>query len=222
MLSYLVGLVCFKVFTNWLNDTLTAVSLPPAPTSKLKFSKLKFFVVELVSFGRFFSNLEATKSQKGLIRTVWRSAKQYNTLLSKKLVQKIRWVRWRIILAVKPTFLDQKCGRVFLPHYTIVPSFSVHIHGAKHLHNKKNSRHWLDIAWTLTHFFACASDFDWCCHRRTPRTGITINKYAATFETIIPPFNSGFDYKLIPKGRFIWIVSELVFLSLKQNLIQTR
>ena len=60
------------------------------------------FVIESLSFEWFFEFWKQPKVTGGYVGTVRRLSKQWDTVLTQKLLHKIRRMRWRIIVVKKP------------------------------------------------------------------------------------------------------------------------
>ena len=56
------------------------------------------FVIESLSFEWFFQFWKQLKVTGGYVGTVQRLSKQYDTVFTQKLLHKIRWIRWRVIV----------------------------------------------------------------------------------------------------------------------------
>ena len=122
-------------------------------------------VVEPLSFERHFQFWEPPKVAGSYVGTVRRLAKLYNLVFRQKLLHKLRWMRWRVIVVKKPvtswpetrsfsshgiTQSFQNFNVIFfLDRLTSWSKFVVH----NTLTIEKNNQHWLDMAPTLTCFF---------------------------------------------------------------------
>ena len=60
------------------------------------------FVIESLSFEWFFEFWKQPKVTGSYVGTVRRLSKECDTVFTQKLLQKIRWMRWRIIVMEKP------------------------------------------------------------------------------------------------------------------------
>ena len=60
------------------------------------------FVIESLSFEWFFDFWEHPKVTGGYVGTVRRLLELYNLVFHQKLLHKIRWIRWRVIVVKKP------------------------------------------------------------------------------------------------------------------------
>ena len=102
----------FKVVLIWLNHTLPAV-LPhlKAVLEHRLWNSLQLArritlnsldVVESLSFERHFQFREHPKVAGSYVGTVRRLAKLYNLMFRQKLLHKVQWMRWRVIVVKKP------------------------------------------------------------------------------------------------------------------------
>ena len=60
------------------------------------------FVIESLSFEWFFEFWKQPKVTGGYVGSVRRLSKQCDTVFTQKLLHKIRWMRWRVIVVKKP------------------------------------------------------------------------------------------------------------------------
>ena len=139
----------FEVVPIWLNHALPAV-LPH---------------LKALSFERHFQFWEHPKVAESYVGPVRRLAKLYNLVFRQKLLRKVRWMRWRVIVVKKPvtawpetwsfsshgiTLSFQNFNVIFF--VDCLTSWSKFV-----VHNsftiEKNNQHWLDMAPTLTCFF---------------------------------------------------------------------
>ena len=122
-------------------------------------------VVEPLSFERHFQFREHPKVAGSYVGTVRRLAKLYNLVFRQKLLHKVRWMRWRVIVVKKPVTAWPET-RSFSSHGIIqsfqnfnviffvdrLTSWSKFV-----MHNtftiEKKNQLWLDMAPTLTCFF---------------------------------------------------------------------
>ena len=114
----------FEVIPIWLNHTLPAV-LPHLKADlerrflnglqlarRITLNRLD--VVEPLSFEHHFQFWEHPKVAGRYGGTVRRLAKLHNLVFRQKLLHKVRWMRWRVIMVEKRSTLDQKRS-CFLP-----------------------------------------------------------------------------------------------------------
>ena len=165
----------FEVVPIWLNHTLPAVlphlkavlqrrfwnSLQLARRSTLN----RLDVVEPLSFERHFQFWEHPKVAGSYVGTVQKLAKLYNVVFRQKLLRKVRWMRWRVIVVKKPVTAWLKTRSFsshgitqsfqnfnitfFVDRLTSWSKFVVY----NTLTTEKNNQHRLDMAPTLTCFF---------------------------------------------------------------------
>ena len=101
----------FEVVPIWLNHTLPAV-LPHLKAvlerrfwNGLQLARLftlnRLDVVEPLSFERNFQFWEHPRVAGSYVGTVRRLAKLYNLVFRQKLLHKVRWMRWRVIVVKK-------------------------------------------------------------------------------------------------------------------------
>ena len=122
-------------------------------------------VIEPLSFECHFQFSEHLKVTGSYVGTVRRLEKLYNLVFRQKLLHKVRWMRWRVIVVKKPVTTRPET-RSFSYH-GITQSFqnfnvisfvdSLSSWSKIVMHNtltiEKNKLHWLDMAPTLTCFF---------------------------------------------------------------------
>ena len=158
-------------------------------------------VIEPLSFEHHFQFCEYPKVAGSYVGTVRRLSKQCDTVFTQKLLHKIRWMRWRVIVVKKPV----------TAHRRVIPKILFKI--------------------SQTVVFGIPRSFS---------SSRTVNRRSASIEDrpereslsteVLPPlkrlYHSFIRVLLIqsfPKAFcIIWIVSELVFPSSKQNLVQIR
>ena len=102
----------FEVVPIWLNQTLSAVLphlkavLEPRFWNGLQLARRitlnRLDVVEPLSFERHFQFWEHSKVAGSYVGTVRRLAKLYNLVFRQKLLHRVRWMRWRVIVVKKP------------------------------------------------------------------------------------------------------------------------
>ena len=165
----------FEVVPIWLNHTLPAVLPHLKAVLECRFwnglqlarriTLNRLDVVEPLSFERHFQFWEHPKVAGSYVGTVRRLTKLYNLVFRQKLLHKVRWMRWRVIVAKKLvtawsetrsfsfhgiTQSFQNFNVIFfVDRLTSWSKFVVH----NILTIKKNNQHWLDMAPTLTCFF---------------------------------------------------------------------
>ena len=173
------------------------------------------FVIESLSFVWFFEFWKQPKVTGGYVGTVRRLSKQWDTGFTKKLLHKIRWIRWRVIVVKEPV----------TAHTRVIPKILFKI--------------------SLTVVFGIPRSFSssLTVNRRSPpiasRTrSILYNVFVvegrpereSLSREVRPPLKRLYQsfirillIHLFPKAVcIIWIVSEIVFPSWKQNLMQIR
>ena len=102
----------FEVVPIWLNHTLPAVFPHLKAVLERRFwnglqlarriTLNRLDVVEPLSFERYFQFREYPKVAGSYVGTVQRVAKLYNLVFRQKLLHKVRWMRWRVIVLKKP------------------------------------------------------------------------------------------------------------------------
>ena len=170
----------FAVVLIWLNHTLPAV-LPHLKAvlergfwnglqlaRRITLNRLD--VVKPLSLERHIQFWEHRKVAGSHVGTVQRLAKLYNLVFRQKLLHKVRWMRWRVIVVKKPVIAwpetrsfssygimqtFQKFNVIFFVHHlTFWSKFVVH----NTLTIEKNNQHWLDMAPSLTYYLtACTT-----------------------------------------------------------------
>ena len=60
------------------------------------------FFIESLSFEWFFEFWKQPKETGGYVGSVWSLSKQWDTVFTQKLLHKIRWMHWRVIVVKKP------------------------------------------------------------------------------------------------------------------------
>ena len=112
-LFFIIGRVAsFKLTPTWLNKTAAAM-FPLLETvleltfrDSLEYARRiifnRLFVIESLSFEWFFEFWKQPKVTGGYVGTVRRLSKQCDTVFTQKLLHKMWWKRWRIILVKKP------------------------------------------------------------------------------------------------------------------------
>ena len=122
-------------------------------------------VVEPLALDGHFQFWEHPRVAVSYVGTVRRLAKLCNLVFRQKLLHKVRWMRWRVIVVKKPvttwpetrsfsshgiTQSFQNFNVIFVvDRLTSWSKFVVH----NTLRIEKNNQHWLDMAPTLTSFF---------------------------------------------------------------------
>ena len=112
-LFYIMGRVAsFKVIPTWLNNTVPAMFPLLETVLELtfwnslqlarRFTLNRLDVVEPLSFERHFQFWEHPKVAGSYVGTVRRLSEMYNLLFRQKLLHKIRWMRWCVIVMKKP------------------------------------------------------------------------------------------------------------------------
>ena len=102
----------FKVIPTWLNKTVPVMFPLLETVLELTFRdgleyarRIIFncrFVIESLSFEWFFEFWKQPKVIGGYVGTVRRLSKQCNTMFTQKLLHKIWWMLWRVIVVKKP------------------------------------------------------------------------------------------------------------------------
>ena len=102
----------FEVVLIWLNHTLPAVLPHLKAVLERRFwngfqlarriTLNRLDVVEPLSVERHFQFLEHPKVAGSYVGTARRLAKLYNLVFRQKLLHKVRWMRWRVIVVKKP------------------------------------------------------------------------------------------------------------------------
>ena len=121
----------FEVVPIWLNHTLPAVLPHLKAVLERRFwnglqlarriTPNRLDVVEPLSFERHFQFWEHPKVAESYVGTVRRLAKLFNLVYRQKLLHKVRWMRWRVIVVKKPVTAWPET-RSFSSH-DITPSF---------------------------------------------------------------------------------------------------
>ena len=112
-LFFIIGRVApFKVFPTWLNNTVPAMFPLLETVLELTFrDDLEYarriifnrrFVIESLPFEWFFEFWKQPKVTGGYVGTVRMLWKQCDSVFTQKLLHKIRWMRWRVIVVKKP------------------------------------------------------------------------------------------------------------------------
>ena len=115
-LFFIIGRVAsFKVIPTWLNNTVPAMFPLLETVLELTFRygleyarRIIFnrrFVIESLSFEWFFEFWKQPKVTGGYVGTARRLSEQCDTVFTQKLLHKIRWMRWRVIVGVRDHFL---------------------------------------------------------------------------------------------------------------------
>ena len=183
-LFFIIGRVgSFKVIPTWLNNTVPEMFPLLETVLELTFRDglenarhiifNRRFVIESLSFEWFIEFWKQPKVTGGYVGTVRRLSKQYDTVFTQKLLHKIRWMRWRVIVVKKPV----------TAHTRVIPKILFKISQTVVFGIPRSFSSWRTVNRRL---LSIASR--------------TINRSAASFETIIPLFYSCFAYTLIPKG----------------------
>ena len=173
------------------------------------------FVIESLSFQWFFEFWKQPKVTGGYVGTVRRLSKQCDTVFTQKLLHKIRWMRWHVIVVKKPV----------TSHTRVTPKIAFKISQT--------------VVFGIPRSFSSSRTVN----RRSPsiasRTrSILSNAFVVegrqereSLSTEVQPplkrlYHSFIRVLLInsfPKAFcFIWIVSELFFPCWKKNLMQIR
>ena len=102
----------FEVVPIWLNHTLPAVlpHLKAVPERRFwnslqlarRITLNRLDVVKPISFELHFQFWDHPKVARSYLGTVRRLAKLYNLAFRQKLLHKVRWMRWRVIVVKKP------------------------------------------------------------------------------------------------------------------------
>ena len=180
------AVVSFEVVPIWSNHTLPAVLPHLKAVLERRFwnglqlarritqNRLDF--VEPLSFERHLQFWEHPKVAGNYVGTVQKLAKLCNLVFRQKLLHKVRWLRWRVIVVKKPvtpwpetrsfsshgiTQSFQNFNVIFfVDRLTSWSKFIVH----NALTIEKNNQRWLDMAPTLTYFWtACTTPFSVLC-----------------------------------------------------------
>ena len=112
-LFFIIGWVAsFKVIPAWLNNTVAAMFPLLETVLELTFRDVleyarriifnRRFLIESLSFEWFFEFLKQRKVTGVYVGTVRRLSKKCDTVFTQKLLQKILWMRWRVIVVKKP------------------------------------------------------------------------------------------------------------------------
>ena len=207
----------FEVVPIWLNHTLPAV-LPHVKVvlerrfwnglqlaRRITLNRLD--VVEPLSFERHFQFWEHPKVARSYVGTVRRIAKLSNLVFHQKLLHKVRWMRWRVIVVKKPvtawpetrSFSSHGITQSFQNFNVIFFVGRLTFWSKFVVHNirtiKKNNQHWLDMAPTLTPF---------------------LNRLYHSFICVMPILSSTKAFCIIS------IVSVQLLLRLKQKFMHIR
>ena len=162
------------------------------------------FVIESPSFEWFFEFWKQPKVTGGYVGTVRRLSKQCDTVFTQKLLHKIRWIRWRVFVVKKPV----------TAHTRVIPKILFKI--------------------SQTVVFGIPRSPSIASRTRSILSNVFVVEGRLERESLStevrPPlkrlYHSFIRVLLIhsfPKTFcIIWIVSELVFPSWKQNLMQIR
>ena len=165
----------FEVVPIWLNHTLPAVLPRLKAVLERRFwnglqlarriTLNRLDVVEPLSFERHFQFWKHRKVAGSYVGTVRRLAKLDNLVFRQKLLHKVRWMCWRVIVVKKPVTAWPESRS--LSSHGITQSFQyfnviffvdrltswskIVVHNT--LTIEKNNQHWLDMVPTLTCFF---------------------------------------------------------------------
>ena len=176
MLFFVIQTVAsFEVVPIWLNHTLPAVLPHLKAVLERRFwnglqlarriTLNRLDVIEPLSFERHFQFWEHLKVAERYIGTVRRLAKLYSLVFRQKLLHKVRWMRWGVIVMKKPvtawpetrSFSSHGITQSFQNFNVIFFVDSLTSWSKFVVHNtltiEKNNQHWLDMAPTLTCFF---------------------------------------------------------------------
>lgn len=128
-----------------------------------------------------------------------------------KLLHKVRWMCWRVIVVKKPVTAWPKT-RSFYSH-----DFTQTFH-------KFNVIFFVDRLTSWNKFVVHNTLTTRCfCQRRSARTRVTVNNWAAIFKPPVPFLYLCYDHIFAPKAYcIISIVSVQLLPTLKQNLMQIR
>ena len=130
-LFFIIGQVAsYKVIPTWLNNTVQAMFTLLETVLELTFRdgleyarRIIFnrrFVIESLYFEWFSEFWKQTKVTRGYVGTVRRLSKQCDTVFTQKLQDKIRWMRWRIIVMEKPVTTWPKVRAFFFSLFHVV------------------------------------------------------------------------------------------------------
>ena len=167
------------------------------------------FVIESLSFEWFFEFWKQPKVTGGYVGTVRRLSKQCDTVFTQKLLHKIRWTRWRVIVASHRTHVFPKI--LFKLSQTVVFGIPRSFSSSRTVNRRS-----LSIASRTRSILSNVFVVEGRLERESLSTEVRppLKRFYHSFIRVLLIHS-------FPKAFcIIWIVSELVFPSWKQNLMQ--
>ena len=173
------------------------------------------FVIESLSFEWFFEFWKQPKVARGYVGTLRSLSKQCDTVFTQKLLHKIRWMRWRVIVLKKPVTAHTRV----IPKVLFKISQTVIFGIPRSFYNSRTvNRRSTSIASRTRLILSNVFVVEGRTERESLSTEVRppLKRLYHSFIRVllIPSFPKAFS--------IIWIVSELVFPSWKQNLMQIR
>ena len=173
------------------------------------------FVIESLSFEWFFEFWKQPKVTGGYVGTVRRFSKQCDTVFTQKLLHKIRWMRWRVIMVKKPVTAHTRVipKILFKISQRVVFGIPRSFSSSRTVNGRSPS-----IASRTRSILSNV-----CVVEGQPERESLSTEVQPPLKRLYHSFIRVLLIRSFPKAFcIIWIVSEPVFPSWKQNLMQIR
>ena len=175
----------------------------------------RHFVIKSLSFEWFFEFWKQPKVTGGYVGTVRRLSKQCNPVFTQKLLHKIRWMRWRVIVVKKPVIAHTRVIPKMLFKISQTAVFGI---PRSFSSSRTVNRRLPSIA---SHIRSILSNV-FVVEGRPERESLS-TEVRPPLKRLYHTFIRVLLIHSFPKAFcIIWIVSELVFSIWKQNLMQMR
>ena len=173
------------------------------------------FVIESLSFEWFFEFWKQAKVTGCYVGTVRRLSKQCDTVFTQKLLHKIRWMRWRVIVVKKPVTAHTRVISKILFKISQTVVFGI----PRSFYSSRTVNRWSPSIASRTR--SILSNV-FIVEGRPERESLS-TEVRPPLKRLYHSFIRVLLIHSFPKVFcIIWIVSELVFPSWKQNLMQIR
>ena len=171
----------------------------------------RHFVIESLSFEWFFEFGKQPKVTGGYVGTVWRLSKQCDTVFAQKLLHKIRWMRWNVIVVKKPVTAHTRV----IPKILFKISQTV-VFGIPRSFSNSRKVNWRSPSIASLTRSILSNVF--VVEGRPERESLSTD-VRPPLKRLYHSFIRALFIHSFPKPFcIIWIVSEVVFPSWKQNL----
>ena len=171
------------------------------------------FVIESLFFEWFFEFWKQPKVTGGYVETIRRLSKQCGTVFAQKLLHKFRWMRWRVIVVKKPVTTHTRV----IPKILFKISQTVVFGIPRSFSSSRTVSRWSpSIASRTRSILSNVFVIEGRPERESLSTEVRppLKRLYHSFIRVL------LIHSLTKAFCIIWIVSELVFPSWKQNLMQ--